>query len=107
MGACYYGTNLDQNLNNTAAPSSMTGVENLRRHGSFVSSSKKVLKIHGYVPPERKMLSLPVTADCPTPVAPMQGSPGCILIYGPNFTTSTVYFATVVLRARFLLINRF
>jgi hypothetical protein len=98
---------MDQNLNNTAAPSSMTGVENLRRHGSFTSSSKRVLKIRAYVPPITQMLGLPLNADCPTPVAPYQGSPGCILLYGPNFTPSTVYFTTAVIRARYLLTSRF
>jgi len=107
VGSCYGGTNIDQNINNTAAPSSMTGVENLKAPFSFLNSTKRIIKVRGFVPPLNQLIFLPLTADSPTPVAPGAGCPGSILIYGPNHTPSTVYYTTVVVRARFLLMDRF
>jgi len=97
------GLNMGQNATTNAAPSSFSGVENLRGMQHIPSAFLGTRTYRVRLPRVRNFL--PFTADAPTLPNPDAGSPGALQYYGSGFIASTAYY-TMFIKCKWLLKSR-
>jgi len=86
------GTNMVMNLNVFTPPTAYLGVENSSNVVTFNTAAVRVLRYRAKVPPRGELDFANIVADAPNPVTPWAGSPGAVLVFAANLTSSTVYY---------------
>jgi len=90
QGRLWVGTNMIFTDATFSAPTSATAAQNLTRTVQIPSNTVRPYRYRFPVPPQLEYSN--ITQDSPTTATPWAGSPGGLVIWGDNLTTSTIYF---------------
>lgn len=90
----WVGTNFIMTASTFTAPTSVTGVQNLTRVVQVPTNTVRPLRYRFPVPPNLEHSN--ITQDSPSTATPWAGSPGMVLMWGDQMTTSTIYYVVDV-----------